>query len=442
MLRKNRKSPLDLFRSHLKQVLSHDHPLYKLAGQIDWTVFEASFGASYSEGMGRPAKPIRLLVGLHYLKHTYNESDESVVERWLENPYWQWFCGYEYFQHEFPCDPTTLVKWRKRVGPEKLEALLKETLDTARREKLLKKNDLARVNVDTTVQEKNIAFPTDARLYQKCRVRLVKAAKARGIRLRQSYTFKAKDALRKQNGYAHARQFKRARKMTRKLKTYLGRVVRDIERKCDPSDEVLHEQLEQARRLLAQKRRDKGKLYALHAPEVECIAKGKAHKRYEFGCKVGVVTASLASWIVGVEAFHQNPYDGHTLTDSLETMKRLTGVEPRHAYCDKGYRGHGHEGKTEIHVAGSGPKNKTRFARFWSKRRSAVEPIIGHMKSDCRMDRNYLKGKEGDRINAILAAAGYNMRKLIRAFFACPFLATKYWRGTLWTEREPIPEAR
>lgn len=423
MLPKDHKNSLQLFQSHLDQILDKKHPLCQLADQIDWSVFERDFGPAYSEGQGRPAKPIRLLVGLHYLKHAFDESDESVVERWLENPYWQYFCGEEYFQHEFPLDPTTLVKWRQRVGPKKMEVLLKQTLDTARRNKLLTRNHLARVNVDTTVQGKNIAFPTDARLYHKMRIRLVKEARRRGIKLRQPYTRLGKQAMVKQSQYSRARQGRRARKMTRKLKTYLGRVARDIARKAEPADEKLQELLARANRLLEQKRDSKGKLYSIHEPDVECISKGKAHKKYEFGCKVGFVTTSKGNWIVGVDAFHGNPYDGHTLNQSLETMERLTGVAARHAYCDRGYRGHNHQGPTEIHVAGRGKKKKTRWERMWSRRRCAVEPTIGHAKSDNRMERNFLKGKKGDEMNPILAACGYHIRKLLRAFFL-PFFHT------------------
>jgi len=405
----------------LSQILSHKHPLYKLANQIDWTVFEAAFGETYCPDNGRPAKPIRLLVGLHYLKHAYDQSDESVVLRWLENPYWQYFCGMEYFQHELPCDPTLLVKWRQRVGPEKLEKLFAETVACARRESLLDDQDLLFVNVDTTVQEKNIAFPTDARLYNKCRLKLVKLARKHGLNLRQSFTHKAKEALVKQHRYASARQFKRAAKMKRKLKTYLGRVVRDIERKADSEAFELWEALKQAHRLLAQKRNSKGKLYSLHEPDVQCIAKGKAHKRYEFGCKVGVVTTSETNWIVAVNAFDGNPFDGHTLDESLETMERITGKRPLAAYCDRGYRGKKQIGETAIQIAGTGPRDKLHFEKYLSKRRSSVEPTIGHLKSDNRMDRNYLKGTTGDKVNAILAAAAYNLRKLIRAFFFSPY---------------------
>lgn len=426
MKAKKPPSTIDLFRSKLKQILDNKHSLFVLAQEIDWSVFETAFGPTYCEATGRPAKPIRLLVGLHYLKHAFNESDESVVERWVENPYWQFFCGFEYFQHQFPLDPTLLVKWRHRVGADKMEKLLAETIETAKRKKLVKKNHLDRVNVDTTVQEKNITFPTDAKLYCKAIALLGKAAKARGISLRQSYIRKSKKALLAQNRFRHARQTKKANKQLRKLKTWLGSLTRDIIRKVDPADEVMKELLLRSAQLLQQEKKSKNKLYSFHALEVECISKGKAHKRYEFGCKVSVVSTSRDNWIVGTQALHGKPYDGHTLKNSLEQMERITGRSAKHAYCDRGYRGHGYEGETEIRISGQRRNHRTRSERKWMKRRSAVEPVIGHMKHDNRMDRNYLKGKEGDRINAILAGAGYNMRKLLAAI-ANFFLRLLQW---------------
>jgi transposase, IS5 family len=313
MKAKKPPSTIDLFRNNFKQILDNKHPLFVLAKEIDWSAFETAFGPTYSEGTGRPAKPIRLLVGLHYLKHAFNESDESVVERWGENPYWQYFCGFEYFQHQFPLDPTLLVKWRHRVGADKMETLLAETIETAKRKKLVKKNHLDRVNVDTTVQEKDITFPTDAKLYCKAIELLGKAAKDRDMDLRQSYKYLSKKALLAQNRFRHARQAKKANRKLKKLKTWLGCLVRDIMRKADPHDEELKELLMRSAQLLRQEKKSKDKLYSLHALEVECIAKGKAHKRYEFGCKVGVVSTSRGNWVVGAQALHGKPYDGHTL---------------------------------------------------------------------------------------------------------------------------------
>jgi IS5 family transposase len=416
----------DLFRSRLDQILNRQHPLFVLANQINWSVFDKTFGSLYAE-KGRPAKPTRLLVGLHYLKHTFDESDESVVARLLENPYWQYFCGFEFFIHRLPIDPSSMTRWRKRIGPKGVEQLLSETLETAKRKEKLTEQHMERVNVDTTVQEKAIAYPTDARLYHKARVLLVKAAKDRGIALRQSYLRLGKVALIKSGRYAHARQMKRARREQKKLKNFLGRVYRNIVRNCPQPDEELSQLLYNAKRLLTQQRHDKNKLYSLHAPEVECIAKGKAHKKYEFGCKVSVVTTSKDNWVVGVEALHNNPFDGHTLKGALEQVTHLVGWRPQNAYCDKGYQGNPKQlDGTAIHLANRRKSSMKPGEWRWFKRRSAIEPVIGHMKQDHRMDRNHLKGTDGDKMNAILAGCGFNLRKLLRAFFWLLF--KELWR--------------
>jgi transposase, IS5 family len=420
---KKQKEEVDLFRSHLEQILNHKHPLYELAGRINWECFEQAFGPTYVEDVGRPGIPVRLMVGLHYLKHSFDESDESVVERFIENPYWQYFCGMEYFQHRVPIDASSLTRFRDRIGESGIELMFRGLLETAKRGGHLKESQVQRVNVDTTVQEKAIAFPTDARLYYKMRAALVRAAQARGIELRQSYRRIAKSVLAQQGRYAHARQMKRARKMTKKLKTMLGCVYRDMKRKVGAVDEELGELFGLADRLLGQQKESKNKLYSVHAPEVECISKGKAHKRYEFGNKVGMVTTSRGNWIVGIQAFHGNPYDGHTLTCCLEQVKRLTGWSMKEAYVDLGYRGHGYQGETTVHIVNYRTMKKlTRAVRRWFKRRSAIEPIFGHVKAEHRMARNYLKGVEGDRMNALLCGCGFNMRKLLAVFFLPHFL--------------------
>ena len=418
----------NLFRARLDQILNRQHSLYRLANTIDWSVFDKEFGTLYVENVGRPGLPIRLLVGLHYLKHAYNVSDESVVAQFVENGYWQYFCGFEYFQHEFPLDPTTLVKWRKRIGPQGMEKLLQVTVETAKGKGYVTEKHLERVNVDTTVQEKAIAFPTDARLYHKARRILVRLAKRAGIELRQSFERLGKRAFLMQGRYSHARQTKRARREQKKLHTYLGRVIRDIERKCDEPQGVLATMLERAKRIYGQKRADTNKLYSMQAPEVECIAKGKAHKKYEFGCKVSLVSTSRGSWIVGAQAIHGNPYDGHTLKESLDQAQAISGWRPEHAYCDRGYKGvPAALGGTEIHLASRKRKSMKPREWKWYRRRSGIEPIIGHAKTDHRMDRNYLQGEEGDKINAILAGCGFNIRKLLRAILL--WLVKERFRG-------------
>lgn len=413
----------DMFRSRLSQILNKSHPLYLVAHKIDWSFFEKEYGSTYVENEGRPGNPIRLMVGLHYLKHTFNESDESVLDRFLENPYWQYFCGFTYFQHQLPIDSSSLTRFRKRIGIPGTELLFAELLNTAKRGGHLKKHHLHKVNIDTTVQEKAVAFPTDARLYYKMRVNLVRACKSRGIVLRQSYKRVAKKALAKQGRYSHAFQMKRARKMTKKLKTMLGCVYRDIQRKEPDPDSELRHLLTLTARLLTQTRTSKNKLYSIHEPEVECISKGKAHKRYEFGNKVSIATTSKDNWIVGIQAHHGNPYDGHTLSNTIEQVERITDWSINDAYVDLGYRGHGYTGETKVNIVHYRTMKKlTRTVRKWFKRRAAIEPIIGHLKSDNRMSKNYLKGVDGDHINALLSACGFTMRKLITVFLLPQFI--------------------
>jgi IS5 family transposase len=415
----------ELYKTRLDFLLDQQHALFLLADRINWETFETAFGPLYSEDTGRVALPIRLLVGLHYLKHLFDVSDERVVEVFVENPYWQYFCGCEYFVHELPCHPTTLVKWRQRVGAEKMETLLKATVEAARASGELSEKDLEKVAADTTVQEKAIAFPTDARLLWKARRRLVRIARRAGIRLRQTFERVGKKALFRQSQYARARQIKRARAETRTLKTQLGRVIRNVERVVEKPQGALAVALDQAKRIHAQKRDDSNKLYSLHATEVECIAKGKAHKRYEFGCKVGIATTLDSNWVVAITAFHGNPYDGATLKPLIEQVNRMTGVIPKVVSVDRGFRGQAHHPKEVEVILPKKSKPKGTLRRLLH-RRSAIEPVIGHVKIDHRMQRNHLLGKTGDAINAILCGAAFNLRKLLRVFFLFVFR----WLGT------------
>lgn len=400
----------------LVELLNHSHNLYRLANIINWNYLEQTIGKTYAEGPGRPETSVRLIVGLHYLKYLENKSDEEIVKGFIQNPYWQYFCGCEYFEHTLPIHPTTLVKWRKKIGLQKLEKLLEETINIAKRERFIDSFELKIVNVDTTVQEKAVTFPTDAKLCHKMRRALVKAAKIRSIHLRQTYERVGQKAFIMQGRYAHARQMKRSKSQIRKLKTYLGRTIRDIKRKCLTPDKQLSNLLNLSERILNQKRNDSNKIYSIHAPEVECIAKGKAHKKYEFGCKVSIVTTSRKNWIVGVEALHGNPYDGHTLNSSIDQVERLSGQRPQQAFVDKGYKGkNNYPDDVEIMVAGRKKKATPTLAKYF-KRRSAIEPIIGHIKTDHRMGRNFLLGKIGDRVNAILSGCAFNLKKIMNLF--------------------------
>lgn len=409
----------DLFKSHFDQLLNPDHPLLILAAKIRWSTFDQEIDPCFVQEIGRPGLNTRIIVGLLYLKATFNLSDETLLEMWVENPYWQAFCGFEYMQHEPPIHPTSLTKWRNRVGPEKFDILLKVVIQTAIEMRAIRPSDLNQVNVDTTVQEKAIAFPTDSRLLHKMRLVLVRRAKQLNIKLKETYQKLGKEAFLMHSRYSHAKQFKRARKMERRLKTYLRRISKTL-LKLAPlkdgqvEDTILRDLLDRAERLLAQTRTSKNKIYSIHAPEVHCISKGKAHKRYEFGCKVSVVSCNKSNWVLGALALEGNPYDGHTVASSIAMMERMTGTSPNAIVLDKGYKGHDYKGSAEVHIVNRISRSLPRGMRRMLKRRAAIEPVIGHMKQDHRMDRNYLKGVAGDKINAIMAGVGFNLRKLLR----------------------------
>lgn len=411
----------DLFRQELVNLINLRHPLVQLAQKIDWASCEQRFGGLYKAGIGRPGHPIRLMVGLQLLKHTSNLSDEEVVAVWVENPYWQHFCGEQYFRHDLPIDPSLMTGFRKRIGEAGCEFILGLTVQAGLATKAVAKTSLAVVNVDTTVQDKAVAFPTDARLLHKARVALVRRARKLGIELRQSYERVGQASFVRSQRYAHARQINRARAQNRKLRTYLGRVIRDIERKTQSDDTRsgrLDRLLEIAARIHSQPRKrsegDPPKLYSVHAPEVECIAKGKIHKQYEFGVKVGIVSTSKESFVIGAKSLPGNPYDGHTLQACLEQAERVSGMKAKEAYTDRGYRGHDCNSSTlKVWIAGA-RRGVTAAIHRKLKRRNAVEPVIGHLKSDGRLARNFLKGIEGDAMNALLCGAGHNMRKILK----------------------------
>ena len=414
--RHERDNPqIELFKIELSRIVSSSHEMVKLAETIDWESFEQTFAQMWKE-KGRPAIDTRLMVSLHYLKYTYDLSDEAVVKSWLENPYWQYLSGMRYFQYTRALEPSSMSRWRKRVGKAGLEQLLSETIRAGLKLKAVKSSQLKRVNLDTTVQEKHIRYPTDSRLYDRARQRLVKEAQGHGIRLRQSYKRVGKNLLMQQQRYAHARQYKRAAKCQKKLRTILGRVIRDIERKAGELKEQdpLAILLERARGIHSQQRSDKNKIYSVHAGEVECICKGKAHKRYEFGVKASLATTSKGGWHVGAMSLPGKPYDGHTLSKCLEQIKTISNRLPEHLFTDQGYRGHGLSlEQTQIHVDKKRRGRTPRRLWRWMKRRAAIEPSIGHLKKEHRLERNRLWGQEGDMHNVILSAAGMNFHKLL-----------------------------
>ena len=419
-----KKKKLDIFESakpKLEKIIDKNHKLIKLSKLIDWESLEKTFLKYYHPSYGRPGKSVRLMVGLHFLKYMYDLSDEEIVERWLENPYWQYFTGEERFQYKLPIHPTSMTKWRNRIKEEDLLKLLEETVKSGFKSGYLKGLDVKRVNVDTTVQEKNISYPRDIRLYYKLIEHLVKYAKSLGLKLKQTYLNVGKKLLKAYGGYIHAKQYRRARGSVKKMKTNMGRLYREIKRKLSEalkSSEEFEHLSNLCEKLSNQSKNSKNKIYSIHEPEVVCISKGKQHKKYEFGNKVGIVTSSRKNFILSCLSFKGNPYDGHTLKENLlsaeKTVKEL-GYKVEEAAVDLGYRGHNYEGDVKVNVVKRNLKGlKLSFKKFL-KRRSAIEAGISHLKRDSRLDRNYLKGTKGDKLNAVLSACGYNLR-LILAF--------------------------
>lgn len=418
----NREVHRDLFREELVQMINLDHSLCLMAEQINWDLANDVIMGWFKSSDGRPAKPTRLIAGLFFLKQMFNVSDDDLPGRWVENPYWQYFCGEQYFQHEFPIHPTSMTKWRRRMSEADAEQLLALTIDLGLKTKAVKHSDFKRVNVDTTVQEKAVTYPTDSKLLQKAIDKLGKLCKETGLPIKQNYKHVSRKALFKVNNYARAQQHKRKKKWVNKLKTYLGRLKRDIDRQLSKRSELsplFSELLNQTERLLQQEKESKNKLYSLHAPETECIAKGKVHKRYEFGVKVSVTATQKNNFIIGTQALPGSPYDGHTLVSALNQTEKLTGIRPHDAFVDNGYKGHA-ETITDIHVARKKSTYATRWLKQLMKSRNAIEALFSHAKRDGQLKRNYLKGSHGDKLNALLNAIGYNLRLIlhvIRLFF-------------------------
>ena len=498
----------DFFRSRLDQMIDLLHPLAVLATRLPWAVIEAAvapklahqakpakriagedlagtFAGEFGGGVspaGRPRLPVRLMASLLYLKNSFNLSDEELVERWAENVIWQFFSGMDYYEPRLPCDATQIGRFRRLLGEDGLEQLLKATIDCAVDLKAVKPADLERVIVDSTVQSKAIAHPVDSRLLEIARHKVVSAARRCGIALKQTYAQEGKTLRRKAGGYAHAKQFKRLRTTVKRQRTILGVVMREVQRKQGPdraavaagsapahqpcSPKALSDLatlLERAERIRTQQRHTKNKLYALHAPEVECISKGKARNPYEFGVKVSLVVTHKQGLMVGARSFPGNPYDGHVLSAQLEQTANLlqdTGRVPKQVVVDLGYRGVDADNPGVQIIHRGKYKSLSDHEKKLLKRRQAIEPLIGHTKADHRMDRCWLQGAVGDALHALSCAAGYNIRWLLRAIarlglggLFCAFIAVvTYVLGrlqamligthALWSHRKPCSTAR
>ena len=443
----------DFFRSRLDGMIDARHPLAVLGDKLPWSKLEASIAPIFAHqprpvletetgfdfagefvkskggdvgNKGRPRLSLRLMIALTMLKNSFNCSDEDLVQRFADSVTWQYFAGYEYFDSRLPCDATQVGRFRTALGEAGLEEILSATIKAALDIGAVKKSEFERLIVDTTVQEKAISHPTDSRLLDIARRKVVQAAKRAGIELKQTFEKEGKELRRSAGGYAHAKQFKRLGRTIKRQKTILGVLLREVQRKLPLAKnqgkelETLQMWLERATRIHTQKRKDKDKLYALHAPEVECIGKGKARKPFEFGVKSGLAVTHKQGLIVGARSFPGNPWDGHTLSEQIEQATILleaVNVTPKQVVVDLGYRGKDVDAALpNIEIIHRGKiKTMTQTQRKWLRRRQAVEPAIGHLKADHRMDRNWLKGSAGDALHTLCCAVGYNIKWLMRA---------------------------
>ncbi len=398
------------FYSTFEEQLNRKHPLYILANQINWQKFEEAFKDLYCPDNGRPAKPIRRMVSLLMLKHIRNLSDESMVEQWMENIYYQYFSGEKSYACGVPCEASELVHFRNRIGEEGMEVIFKESIRINGKDGTEDEG-----TVDTTVQEKNITYPTDNKLHRKIIKKCVGIAEEQQIELRQSYSRTIKKLAVQQRFRNHPKNHKRARKADKKIKTIAGRLVRELERKLPAGEHA--DDLLLFKKVLQQKRSDSNKIYSLHEPHVQCISKGKEHKKYEFGSKVSIITTKKSGVIIGALNIEKNDYDAHTVDPAFEQQQRLTGIVLKRAFMDRGYRGISEVRGTKIEIPKPFNKSLSHYQqqqlKNGFKRRAAIEPRIGHLKEDHRLSRNFYKGINGDNINIMLAAAAMNFKRMI-----------------------------
>lgn len=400
--------------SNLSDMLNQSHPLYKLADEIDWNKFDDAFEPLYCHDNGRPGKPIRLMCGLLILKHLRNLSDESVVEQWSENAYFQYFCGMREFSPSMPCASTELVHFRNRIGSKGVELIFQESIRVNNKDDDDRHHDTA--FIDSTVQEKNVTYPTDAKLHKKIVSKVLDIVHGQGLPLRQSYRFVLKRVFRDQRFRNHPRNRKKALRADRKLRTIAGRLVRELKRNLGDNHDY-DGLLKIFEAILSQKRNGKKKIYSIHEPEVQCISKGKEHKKYEFGNKVSIIRSSTGI-ILGAMSF-RNEYDGHTIEPAIEQVERLTGRKIKILAGDRGYRGKKEVNGTKIMIPDVPKRTDTRYQQLKKHKlfckRAGIEPTIGHLKSDYRLGRNFYKGVTGDSVNVLLAAAAYNFKRAMKA---------------------------
>lgn len=400
-----------LFKSRLSEQLKPDHELLLLAKSIPWAELEAKFKPLFSEGSSRPPLPTRLATGIMILQHLFAVSDERVVEMWVENPYWQAFCGYDFLQWEFPLHPTSLTRWRKRIGPEGIEHILQVSIQVALKTKTVTSQELSKAICDTTVMPKAVAYPTDAKLIQRSLERVVRAARNANIGLKRTYQRISRWTLKEYQRLVHGKRLRKAQKPLNKLKRCLEKVLRELDPQLGSCPKELLREAAIAAKLLTQTREDKHKIYSCHEPQVACIAKGKVHKPYEFGSKACLVVSEKKGLALSMTTHSGNPYDGHLLVGAKERAEKNTKVSIGRMLVDRGFRGHGEEKAT---VLVSYTRGLSKGLKKALRRRQAIEPIIGHMKQDGKLDRCHLKGLIGDQIHALLVAVGHNFRMILR----------------------------
>jgi len=414
------KAHATLFQPLLQDMLDSHDPLIALADTIDWGYFEESFAQYYSEE-GRPAKPIRLMVGLLLLKQLENLSDERVVLQWKRNPYYQYFCGMETYTPSLPCDATELVKFRQRIGKEGAEAIFGMSVGLHG-----KKAEEKQVIIDTTVQEKNVTYPTDGKLAIKMIHHLHTIAKEEKIQLRRTYVKEIKGHRIALRFFRHPKKIKKARSAMKRLKTITGILIRDLSRKMTQEQtDKYQETFDLFLKVSSQKQKDSHKIYSLHEQHIYAIAKGKDHKKYEYGTKASIVMTRQSGIIVGVAAHNKNEHDSRTLESALASAGKHRSKPIKEAICDRGYRGKKEVSGTKICLPGTPKKRDTKYQKEQKRkkfRRAAIEPVIGHLKSDHRLARNYLKGFIGDEINLLLAASAFNLKKWMNHFLVLIFM--------------------
>lgn len=416
----------DLFQPLLVDFIDGKHELVLLANKIDWAYFDKSFASFYSN-TGQPALPIRLMVGCLLLKRIYNLGDETLARAWVMNPYMQYFCGQAHFYHRFPCDPSDFVHFRKRIGEEGVSMIFKHSVN------IHGNQDGGKMEIsDTTVQENNITFPTDAKLAKKIIDKCNGIAKKLGVAQRQTYRRSSKQLVRDTYNAKHPKRRKKAQKAIRKLKTLAGRQLRELRVKLGSGlDKLLDNELGLYERVLAQTRTGSNKRYSLHKPFTACIAKGKVHKQYEFGNKVGLVINSKTLVVTAIDAFDGNPHDSKTIQPLLEQMQDLQGYLPTEIVYDRGGKGQSQILGVKISTPSKPLKRDSAYQkqkkRRKFRRRAAIEPVIFHLKTDHRMAQNYLHGEKSPKINAMLAAVGLNFKKMMQKLKEELLQSFLYW---------------